>query len=250
MLEDAHALAPDPLSFLGDLEVLVGWSLVRSEVSDGSVRLSMLETVREHALGRLEAEASREALRERHAERFLERRCPPRRNSRAGSDTLVALPRARARQHPPRDRVAPGFRSRRGRTAGHRSTQSILARARHMTEARRLLAVGLERARASLPRCAPTPSGRPDVKRRHRATGRQRRSCSSRRFRSSAMSGAARSSPSPCPSSRSWHFVAGISTGQRSCRKRRSMPPASSTTLGRSRLAPHSRGDPLDAGAA
>ena len=37
-------------AFLYDLEALVGWSLVRSEASDGSVRLSMLETVREHAL--------------------------------------------------------------------------------------------------------------------------------------------------------------------------------------------------------
>ncbi len=36
-----------------DLEALVAWSLVRSEITDGEVRLSMLETVREHALDRL-----------------------------------------------------------------------------------------------------------------------------------------------------------------------------------------------------
>ncbi len=48
--------------FLSDLEALVGWSLVRSESTDGEVRLSMLETVREHALGHLRADgASRRA---------------------------------------------------------------------------------------------------------------------------------------------------------------------------------------------
>ena len=51
-LDDARALAPDTSTFLPDLEALVGWSLVRSEAGDGELRLSMLETVREHALGR------------------------------------------------------------------------------------------------------------------------------------------------------------------------------------------------------
>ena len=71
-LEDARALAQDSGTFLSDLEALVGWSLVRSEASDGSVRLSMLETVREHALGELEQSGKLDELRDWHAARFLE----------------------------------------------------------------------------------------------------------------------------------------------------------------------------------
>jgi predicted ATPase/DNA-binding SARP family transcriptional activator len=71
-LEDAQAVARSGRSFLADLEALVAWSLVRSDVSDGDVRLSLLETVRENALARLTEEGSVEQLRERHAERFLE----------------------------------------------------------------------------------------------------------------------------------------------------------------------------------
>jgi len=70
-LEDARALAPGGATFLADLEAIVGWSLVRSEAGEGSVRLSMLETVREHALANLEAEQALAGLREQHAERFL-----------------------------------------------------------------------------------------------------------------------------------------------------------------------------------
>jgi predicted ATPase/class 3 adenylate cyclase len=69
-LEDARALAPEPASFLADLEAIVGWSLVRSEASDGAVRLSMLETVREHALSHLEAEGALGSTRGAHAARF------------------------------------------------------------------------------------------------------------------------------------------------------------------------------------
>ena len=43
-------------AFLGDLEGLVVGSLLRSDVSDGEVRLFMLETVREDALARLAAD--------------------------------------------------------------------------------------------------------------------------------------------------------------------------------------------------
>lgn len=71
-LEDARAVAPDPSMFLADLEALVGWSLVRSEASDGSVRLSMLETVREHALDRMQTAGMLEDVRRRHADRFLQ----------------------------------------------------------------------------------------------------------------------------------------------------------------------------------
>ncbi len=70
-LEDARALALTPPAFLSDLEAIVGWSLVRSEAGDGVLRLSMLETVREHALANLEAQGALAGLRERHAERFL-----------------------------------------------------------------------------------------------------------------------------------------------------------------------------------
>ena len=54
-----------------DSESLVAWSLLRSDVADGDVRLSMLETVREYAVARLESEDRFEDLRRKHAERFL-----------------------------------------------------------------------------------------------------------------------------------------------------------------------------------
>ena len=72
LLADARALAADESTFLADLEALVGWSLIRSDASDGSVRLSMLETVREHALGHLRDTGLLDDLRQRHAERFLQ----------------------------------------------------------------------------------------------------------------------------------------------------------------------------------
>jgi predicted ATPase/class 3 adenylate cyclase len=71
-LDDARAVADAGRTFLPDLEALVAWSLVRSEISGGEVRLAMLETVREHALDRLSSEGELEELRRRHAERFLE----------------------------------------------------------------------------------------------------------------------------------------------------------------------------------
>ena len=71
-LDDARAIAGAGREFLADLEALVGWSLVRSEAADGDVRLSMLETVREHALERGRWEGGLDELRRRHAERFLE----------------------------------------------------------------------------------------------------------------------------------------------------------------------------------
>ena len=71
-LDDARAIAEAGREFLADLEALVGWSLVRSEAADGEVRLSMLETVREHALERVSSDGRLDDLRRRHAERFLE----------------------------------------------------------------------------------------------------------------------------------------------------------------------------------
>jgi len=71
-LDDARAVSGADSGFLPDLEALVGWSLVRSEVANGGVRVSMLETVREHALERLALSGGLQALRRRHADRFLD----------------------------------------------------------------------------------------------------------------------------------------------------------------------------------
>jgi predicted ATPase/class 3 adenylate cyclase/Tfp pilus assembly protein PilF len=71
-LDDARAIAGAGKEFLPDLEALVGWSLVRSEATDGELRLSMLETVREHALDCLQTAGKLDELRQRHADRFLE----------------------------------------------------------------------------------------------------------------------------------------------------------------------------------
>ena len=71
-LDDARSLDGGRESFLGDLEALVSWSLIRTEAGDGDLRLSMLETVREYAIDRLRTDAALEDLRMRHAEHFLE----------------------------------------------------------------------------------------------------------------------------------------------------------------------------------
>jgi len=71
-LSDARALTGSGRELLPDLEALVAWSLLRSDVADGEVRLSMLETVREHAISRLEAAGTLGEMRRRHAERFLD----------------------------------------------------------------------------------------------------------------------------------------------------------------------------------
>jgi predicted ATPase/class 3 adenylate cyclase len=70
-LDDARAVSRAGPAFLRDLESLVAWSLARSDVSDGEVRISMLETVREHALARLRAGDALREIERRHAERFL-----------------------------------------------------------------------------------------------------------------------------------------------------------------------------------
>jgi predicted ATPase/class 3 adenylate cyclase len=70
--DDARALSGSP-TFLSDLEGLVTGSLLRSDVSEGEVRLFMLETVRADALARLASDGKLDDLRRRHAERFLER---------------------------------------------------------------------------------------------------------------------------------------------------------------------------------
>ncbi len=71
-LDDARAVSQAGQSFLRDLEALVAWSLVRSDIAEGDVRLSMLETVREDAAARLRENGTLDELRRRHAQRFLE----------------------------------------------------------------------------------------------------------------------------------------------------------------------------------
>lgn len=71
-LEDGRALSGAGPGFFADLEALVASSLVRSDVTDGEVRLFMLETVREDAVARVAAEGRLDDLRRRHAERFVE----------------------------------------------------------------------------------------------------------------------------------------------------------------------------------
>jgi predicted ATPase/class 3 adenylate cyclase len=71
-LADARAVAHAGESFLQDLEALVGWSLIRSEATDGEVRLSMLETVREYALDRLGSEGRLDEVHGEHANHFFE----------------------------------------------------------------------------------------------------------------------------------------------------------------------------------
>ena len=84
-LDDARAIAEAGREFLSDLEALVGWSLVRSEATDGDVRLSMLETVREHALER--------AARQRRARRAGGSVMPnASSNSRCRAETELAGP--------------------------------------------------------------------------------------------------------------------------------------------------------------
>ena len=71
-LDDGRALAGTGPSFFADLEALVVGSLLRSDVADGEVRLSMLETVREDAVARLVSQGRFDDLRRRHAERFFD----------------------------------------------------------------------------------------------------------------------------------------------------------------------------------
>ena len=70
-LEDAVAVAGSAAGVLDDLEALVAANLLRREAGDGLVRLSMLETVREDAVGRLAAAGMLDECRRLHGEHFL-----------------------------------------------------------------------------------------------------------------------------------------------------------------------------------
>jgi predicted ATPase/class 3 adenylate cyclase len=143
-LDDARTVAGSDGRFLSDLEALVAWSLVRSEVADGHVRLSMLETVREHALERAGQTGMLATLRNGHAELFLglAREAEP---GLAGEDQTEWLARLE-REH---DNLGAAvdwlFLS--GRVEEGLSAVSALERFwrahGHVSEARRLLALGL-----------------------------------------------------------------------------------------------------------
>ncbi|HEU5009632.1 MAG TPA: tetratricopeptide repeat protein [Gaiellaceae bacterium] len=144
-LSDARAGVGSTDTFLADLEALVGWSLVRSEASDGEVRLSMLETVREHALLRLREEGVQSALSRRHAKHFLEVALRAE-SELAGADQAAWLDRL--------ERDLDNFRAAiewllsSGQVEEALRATAALSRFwrghGHMTEARRLLAHGLE----------------------------------------------------------------------------------------------------------
>jgi predicted ATPase/class 3 adenylate cyclase len=144
-LDDARAVSGAGREFLGDLEALVGWSLVRSESTDGDVRLSMLETVREHALDRESSDGDLDDLRARHADRFLEL-------ALAAEDELAGSEQARwlARLEREYDNLttALDWMLSTGRVEDALRATSALSRFwrghGHITEARRWLNQGLE----------------------------------------------------------------------------------------------------------
>ncbi len=151
-LEDLRAMASAPAQVVSDLEALVAWSLVRSDVSDSEVRLSMLETVREHALDRLRTEGRLAALRQRHAERFLE--------LALSAETELVGPRQAAwmsnlEQEFDNLRAALDWLLVSGRIEDVLSAAAALSRFwrahGHATEARRWLEQGLEHADAVSP---------------------------------------------------------------------------------------------------
>jgi predicted ATPase/class 3 adenylate cyclase len=151
-LDDARAVARAGREYLGDLEALVGWSLIRSESSDGEVRLSMLETVREHAVDRARTNGELDDLRSRHADCFLAL-------ALAAEDELAGSDQARwlARLEREFDNLANALdwmlASERIED-GLRATSALSRFWRghgHVTEARRWLAVGLELGAAADP---------------------------------------------------------------------------------------------------
>lgn len=146
-LDDARAVAGSPDGFLGDLEALVAGSLLRRDADDDGVRVSMLETVREDALARLASAGRLDDARRRHAERFLDF------SDRAG-EGLAGPEQADWLEQTEREldnvRAALDWCLANGRVAEALDAVSALGRFwrahGHVTEARRLLARGLEQA--------------------------------------------------------------------------------------------------------
>jgi predicted ATPase/class 3 adenylate cyclase/Tfp pilus assembly protein PilF len=143
-LSDARTIAGDE-NFLTDLEALVGWSLVRSEANDGDVRLSMLETVRDYALDHLHAADHLEQLRARHANHFLALALDAE-SALAGTDQTRWL--AHLERELDNLRAAIEWLLLAGRVEVALQATAALSRFwrahGHMTEARRLLELGLE----------------------------------------------------------------------------------------------------------
>jgi predicted ATPase len=145
--DDARAVARAGSGFFRDLESLVAWSLVRSDVTDGDVRLSMLETVREDAVARLVEGGRLDALRRPHAERFLEL-------ARAAEDELAGPNQAdwleRLEQELDNIRAALDWCLSSKRVEAALRAMSALERFwrahGHLAEARRWLSQGLARA--------------------------------------------------------------------------------------------------------
>jgi predicted ATPase len=146
-LEDARAVSEARPGFLSDLEALVAWSLVRSDVTDGEVRLSMLETVREHALDRLASEGTLDDFRRRHAQRFLEL-ARVAENELAGHEEARWLDRLEAELDNLRAAFDWCFTSGRGEEAlrALSALERFWRATARLTEARRLLTFGLAQA--------------------------------------------------------------------------------------------------------
>ncbi|MEO5634337.1 BTAD domain-containing putative transcriptional regulator [Gaiella sp.] len=151
-LEDAVAVARSQHGILADLEALVAANLLRREAGDGLVRLTMLETVREDAIGRLAEAGSLDDCRRLHADHFLvfaERA----EEGLAGTDQARWL--QRAEDELDNIRAALDWCLANGRGADALQAVSSLGRFwrahGHASEARRLLARGLTDA-ADLPR--------------------------------------------------------------------------------------------------
>lgn len=146
-LEDARIVAGDPDRFLPDLEALVLGSLVRGDAGGGETRLTLLETVREHALDRVEADGRLDELLARHARRFAEL-------GQEGAEGLEGPEHAAWAERLEREldnvRSALEWMLASGDTETALRTMSSLERFwrahGHVTEARRWLATGLRQA--------------------------------------------------------------------------------------------------------
>lgn len=147
-LEDAKAIAGAGAGFLRDLEALVGWSLIRSESANGELRLSMLETVREYALDRVRSEGDLDGLRQRHGERFRDLALSAE-TGLAGPDQtrwLDRLERELDNLTAALDWLLGVGRTEDALRATNALERFWRAKAR-LTEAKRLLSMGLEQAR-------------------------------------------------------------------------------------------------------
>ena len=138
--------------FLADLEALVAWSLLRSDVADGEVRLSMLETVREDAIARTRRRGRSTSSAAATPSASSRSRRRPRRSSRArtrprgSSDSSSELDNIRA---------ALDWFLTSGRVEDALRTVSALGRFwrahGHVSEARRWLSTGLGLAEGVAP---------------------------------------------------------------------------------------------------